>query len=127
MGKKEFKSSKKTLLSKKKNIEDRKKFGDLVEKSGYLTPGIPSEKLRSNIFFSDESWIELYGQGHSQNRRYRNENREDVSCTQALKFDVNVLVAGGISRGWCIKVSFRSEGTNNYCDLLSRPYTLSIF
>ena len=49
-GKKAFKSPKKPLLSQK-NIEDRKKFGDLLEKSVYLTSGIRGEKLRSNIYF----------------------------------------------------------------------------
>ena len=75
-----------------------------------MASGIRGEKLRSNIFFSDESWIELHGQGHSQNRRYRTEKREDVPCTQAPKFDVKVLVAGGFCAGGVSKLHFVPKG-----------------
>ena len=93
-----------------KNFEDRKKFSDLLGKSGYLTTGTPGEKFRPNIFFSDECWIELQGKGHSQNRRYRTEKREDVPCTQSAKFDVKVLVDGGFCAGGVSKLHFVPKG-----------------
>ena len=58
-GKKAFKSSKKCFLSEK-NLQDRRKFGGFMEKSGNFTPEIRGEKLILNIFFTDESWIELH-------------------------------------------------------------------
>ena len=75
-----------------------------------MTSGIRGKTLRSNIFFSDESWIELHGEGHFQNIRYRTENREDVPCTQAPKIDVKVLVAGGFCAGGVSKLHFVLKG-----------------
>ena len=81
-----------------------------MEKSGYLTSGIRGEKLRSNIFFADESWIELHGKSHSQNCRFRTENREDVPHVQVPKFDLKILVAGGFCAGGVSKLHFVPSG-----------------
>ena len=77
-----------------------------MEKSGYLTSGIRGEKLRSNIFFIDESWIELHRQSQSQNRRFRTENRKDVPHVQVPKFDFKILAAGGFCAGGVFKLHF---------------------
>jgi transposase len=108
-GQKAFRSSTKPILSQK-NIQDRMKFGNLVEKGGFLTSGGRGEKLRSNILFTDETWIELHGQGHSQNRRYRTEDRKDVPPLLRPKHDIKVMVAGGFCAGGVTKLHFIPKG-----------------
>lgn len=95
-GKHAYKSSSKPKITRK-NIDDRIKFGTEVEKSGYLTPGPRGEKLRSNIFFTDESMIELDAPYNPQNCRYRTRSRSDVPPIVHVKFPSKIMVAGGFS------------------------------
>jgi transposase len=98
-GNKAFKSPKKPLLSAK-NIIDRVKFGDFVEKEGYLTTGARGDEKRRNILFTDESWIYLYPHVNNQNIRYRTEKRTQVPATKTPKNGLKVMVAAGFcSRG----------------------------
>lgn len=107
-GQNAFKSTTRPKLSKK-NIEDRFNFGSAVEKSGYLTSGPRGNKLRSNILFTDESWIEIDAPLNSQNNRFRTENRSDVPPTERLKFPNKVMVAGGFCAGGVSKLHFIEE------------------
>lgn len=108
-GKKAYRSQKKTLLSQK-NIADRLKFGELVEKCGFLTSGKRGEKLRSNILFTDESWIELHGQFNPQNMRYRTKERKDVPPILRPKHDLKIMVAGGFCAGGVSELHFVPQG-----------------
>ena len=93
-GRRAFKSLKKPLLSQK-NIQDRLKFGEYVEKSGYLTDGKRGEELRRNILFTDESWIYLNPHPNVQITRYRTEKRTDVPPSLSPKKPLKVMVAAG--------------------------------
>jgi len=108
-GKTAYRSQKKTLLSKK-NVQDRLKFGQLVEETGFLTPGTRGQKLRANILFTDETWIELHGQGHSQNRRYRTEERIDVPPILRPKHSLKIMVAGGFCAGGVTQLHVVPQG-----------------
>ena len=104
-GRRAFKSTVRPRLSER-NIKDRLSFGAAVEESGYLTSGPRGDKLRSNIFFTDESMNELDAPFNPQNVRFRTENRSDVPPKQQSKFGTKVMVAGGFSAGGVSKLHF---------------------
>lgn len=89
-GSKAFKSPKKPLLSPK-NIKDRLKLADYLDKNAYSTPGERGAEKRWNILFTDETWIFIHPHGNPQHTRYRTEKRTEVS----LKKSLQVMVAGG--------------------------------
>ncbi|OXA47024.1 hypothetical protein Fcan01_18107 [Folsomia candida] len=95
-GKTAFKSSCKPHLSAK-NISDRVRFGTFRTGNRYLTDGRRGHEKRSNILFTDETWIELCPQPHHQNLRYRTEKRSDVPPTLIPKKGLKLMVAGGFS------------------------------
>jgi hypothetical protein len=79
-----------------KNIADRKKFGTMVREQGYLGSGRLAREKRAGIFFSDKSWIELFGQAHP----YKTEKKSDVPPCLKPKNGLKVMIAGGFySRG----------------------------
>ena len=98
-GKSPFKTPFKSKLSQK-NIEDRVKFAEIVEKSRHLTDGPRGRELRSHTLFTDETTIELYPKSKANEGRFRTENRKDVPPKEVPKFSDKIMIAGGFcSRG----------------------------
>jgi hypothetical protein len=71
------------------------KFGQKVKDEGYLSAGRLGREKRSNILFSDESWIELQSTSMRRNQRYHTEKRIDVPPVEQPKFNQKFMVAGG--------------------------------
>jgi transposase len=94
-GRKAYKKLTKPLLSQK-NIEDRKKFGEKLQKEGFLDPGRLGQEKRRGILFTDETWIEL----NRKTSFYRTEEKKDVPFFLKPKKGVMLMAAGGFcSRG----------------------------
>jgi len=94
-GREAYKSPIKSLLSAK-NVEDRKKFGEMLKSQGYLDPGRLGREKRDGIFFTDESWIELT----RRTTRFRTDQKSEVPPLLKPKNGLKFMVASGFcSRG----------------------------
>lgn len=108
-GKNAYKSPKKQKLSQK-NIADRLKFGKTLDKEGYLTNGWRGEQKRDHILFTDETYIEIDTYSQRKNKRYRTENIDDVPPTTVPKYNLKIMVAGGICARGKSKLIFIPQG-----------------
>lgn len=84
----------KPLLSSK-NIKDRLEFANFVINHGYCDKSRRGQELRFHVLFTDESPIVLHPKPNNQNYRIRTTNLDD-SITQKPKFDLKIMVAGGM-------------------------------
>ena len=80
-----------------KNRIDRLDFVKFLQENAYLTSGLRGRKLRSNIFFTDESFIEISPKYNPHNCRYRTENRSQVHIIENQKFQKIIMIPGGFS------------------------------
>lgn len=94
-GKYAYSSQSKPLLSQK-NIDDRIKFGQIVENAGFLTKGPRAIELIDNILFTDESHIQLYPKLNKRNNPYYTSEKSQVPITPCPKKSLSIMVAGGV-------------------------------
>jgi len=94
-GKTAYKRPNKPLLTEK-NVDDRLRFGEMLTRNGYLTPGGRGQEKRANILFTNETWIEPT----PDKFRYRTEHKKNVPSNVSPKNPLKNMVASGLcSRG----------------------------
>jgi len=78
--------------------------------NGYCDPGPHGQSLRSNILFTDESWIDLHPKPNSQNTRIRTNDKSKIATIHVPKHSLKVLVAGGMTMRGVTKLHIVKDG-----------------
>ena len=79
-----------------KNIQDRIRFSRRILDAGYLAEGQEAKNLLDHVLFTDESIIELFPRPNAQNTRIRTSNVDLRSPIGIPKYDLKIIIAGGI-------------------------------
>lgn len=86
----------KPLLTEK-NIRDKLSFCTRIRNEGFCEDSAIGRAKRANILFTDESPMVLHPTPNRQNVRTRTSDPSLISPVQKPKFDLKIMVAGGIS------------------------------
>ena len=89
-----------------KNRKDKLNFNKFIQENAYLTSRARERRLGSNIFFKDESIIEISLKYNSQSCRYRTESRSQVPIIEKDKFRKRIMVARELSAFSVSKLHF---------------------
>lgn len=94
-GKTAYKIRKEPMMSVK-NIDDRKRFAQIVSNSGYISNTRRSKELRRHVLWTDESSILLNPEPNTQNMRIRTSDKAKIPTIKVPKKSIKIMVAGGI-------------------------------
>ena len=94
-GSKAYKMTQQPMMSQK-NIDDRMKFGDIINQSGHLSPDSRGQKLRRHVLWTDESPILLHPPANPQNMPFKTDNKKNVPHQRVPKYEVKIMV------GWLL-------------------------
>jgi hypothetical protein len=88
-----YKGDVKAFLSTK-NIQDRIRFCEIVQREGYCQDTTEGLTLLSHVLFTDEAPVALASLPYRQNQRIRTTN-VDTRVIQRHKNSLSIMVAGG--------------------------------
>lgn len=109
-GKVARKAQRAPMLSSK-NIEDRYRICKRLKRLGFATKNARGRRLRSNVLWTDESWILLNPKPNAQNLRMYTSDPKKMPPKKMPKHSAKVMVAGGFSASALTKLHFLPPGT----------------